>query len=178
MTARVNLVLPFSCVFIQINQVGHIKSLCDLTALVWRAVEITHESSQLVTLGGLRVHLHQVSVTIGATITRKQREHNYWKTERTQLPVNRENTITRKQREHNYSKTERKSYHNSGHVMEVSISLAYHGVWYVKKKEKCVTDVEISTYVATNTTCQGDRISLVSVPCLSADSSSPTPHIS
>ena len=99
MTARVNLVLPFSCVFIQINQVGHIKSLCDLTALVWRAVEITHESSQLVTLGGLRVHLHQVSVTIGATITRKQREHNYWKTERTQLPVNRENTITRKQRE-------------------------------------------------------------------------------
>ena len=153
MTARVNLVLPFSCVFIQINQVGHIKSLCDLTALVWRAVEITHESSQLVTLGGLRVHLHQVSVTIGATITRKQREHNY-------------------------SKTERKSYHNSGHVMEVSIRLAYHGVWYVKKKEKCVTDVEISTYVATNTTCQGDRISLVSVPCLSADSSSPTPHIS
>ena len=77
MTAIVNLVLPFSCVFIQINQVGHIKSLCDLTALVWRAVEITHESSQLVTLGGLRVHLHQVSVTIGATITRKQREHNY-----------------------------------------------------------------------------------------------------
>ena len=137
MTARVNLVLPFSCVFIQINQVGHIESLCDLTALVWRAVEITHESSQLVTLGGLRIHLHQVSVTIGATFTRKQREHNYSiqtehnysKTERTQLLESRQNTITQKQREHNYSiqtehnysKTERKSYHNSGHKCYESI---------------------------------------------------------